>query len=78
MLRVTPWKVWVEKDAVQSSLSKSGEISRVDAVLELSHADYARQRGKHDTRYASRSFKPLNKRIVRDDATIILTVVQVL
>ena len=35
MLRVTLRKVWIAEDAVQSSLSPSGEISRVAAVLEL-------------------------------------------
>ena len=36
MLRVTLREVRIEEDAVQSSLSPSGETSRVDAVLELS------------------------------------------
>ena len=35
MLRVTLWKVRIEEDVVQSSLSPSGEMFRVDAVLEL-------------------------------------------
>ena len=35
MLRVTLREVWIEEDTVQSSLSPSGEIFRVAAVLEL-------------------------------------------
>ncbi len=35
MLRVTLWEVRIAEDVVQSSLSKSVETSRVDAVLEL-------------------------------------------
>ena len=42
MLRVTLWEVRKEEDAVQSSLSPSGEISRVAAVLELSPSVFAR------------------------------------
>ena len=46
MLRVTLRKVRIESDAVQSSLSPSGEISRVAAVLELSPSALARQPGE--------------------------------
>ena len=42
MLRVTLWEVRAEKNVGQSSLSKSGEISRVDAVLELGPSVSAR------------------------------------
>ena len=42
MLRVTLREVCIAEDAVQSSLSPSGEISRVDAVLELGRSAPAR------------------------------------
>ena len=71
MLRVTLRKVRTAEDFVQSSLSKSGEIFRVDAVLELSPSASARlSRNVRFARGDGRLMRPEKKASLKTHPTL--------